>query len=263
VLYARLHGHPSLADVILTDHLPSLLTAWQWEDGATPVWWFVRYRHPMPHLRLRLRTDAYGWAADRLGTWAAELRHHGLINRLVLDTDLPEFGRYGHGTAMAAAEELFAADSAAAIAQLYAPPAKQQAVTAASLVNLASAVMGSRGVGLLWLLDHRDIASRETVDRQAVREAVALEIPGGPALRDLPGGDRIAVAWRRRTQAAANYVHQLAADDSHATPETVLGSLLHLHHVRVHGVEHDREAATYRVARAVALAAEARRGQHP
>ncbi len=263
VLYARLHGHPGLADTILTEHLPALLTAWELPDDAMTTWWFVRYRHPTPHLRLRLRTTAYGPAAERLGTWAADLRHHGLITRLVLDTDRPEFGRYGHGTAMAAAEELFAADSAAAIAQLHAPPARRQAVTAASLVDLASAVMGSRRAGFRWLLDHRDVAGRDAADRDVVRDAVALAAPGGATLHALPGGHGITAAWRRRSQAAAAYVRQLAADSSHVIPEAVLGSLIHLHHARVHGIEPDRETTTYRIARAVALASEARRGRRP
>lgn len=262
VLYARLHGEPGLADAILTDHLPEWLTVPE-DEGQAPVWWFVRYRHPTPHLRLRLRTHAYGREAERLGAWAAELRHHGLIHRMVLDTDRPEFGRYGHGTAMETAEDLFAADSAAAIAQLHVPPARRRAVTAASLVDLASAVMGRPGAGLLWLLDHRDFAGRDAADRDVVRDARALALPHGAALGELPGGAAVAAAWGRRREAAANYVRQLAADDSHINPETVLGSLLHLHYVRVHGIAPDHETATYRIARAVALAADARRGQRP
>lgn len=71
-------------------HLPTLLNAW---DGPPP-WWFVRLRHPEPHLRLRLHAQDYGQAASRVGAWAAGLRR-GLIGELTFDTYHPETGRYG------------------------------------------------------------------------------------------------------------------------------------------------------------------------
>ncbi|MGH3671372.1 MAG: thiopeptide-type bacteriocin biosynthesis protein, partial [Pseudonocardiaceae bacterium] len=86
-LYARLYGHPDRQNHILTAHLPDLLSAW--EDGPTDDWWFLRYRDPEPHLRLRIRlADArsYGSAAQRLGAWADRLRSLGLLRNIVLDT---------------------------------------------------------------------------------------------------------------------------------------------------------------------------------
>jgi lantibiotic biosynthesis protein len=261
VLYAKLYGHPELADTILTDHLPVLLA--QWGADEQPVWWFVRYRSPTHHLRFRVHTAAFGVAAERFGAWAADLRHHGFIGELTLDTYHPEVGRYGHGPAMSAAEEIFAADSVAAVTQLLVPPNCRRAVTAASLVDLACAVTGSRRAGLRWLLDRPGVVPTRVVrDRQALNDAIALAIPGSAALQELPGGEQVAASWHARRQAAATYSRHLAADASHVTPETVLGSLLHLHYVRVHGIDPDGEAATYRLARAVALAAEARRGQN-
>ncbi|MGH4017569.1 MAG: lantibiotic dehydratase, partial [Pseudonocardiaceae bacterium] len=113
-LYARLYGHPDRQTDILTAHLPDLLSAWA--DDPPPGWWFVRYREPEPHLRLRIRLhDAhdYGAATQRLGAWADRIRQLGLLRNMVLDTYYPEVGRYGTGAAMQAAKAVFAADSAA------------------------------------------------------------------------------------------------------------------------------------------------------
>lgn len=61
VLFAKVYGHPDVVNTILTRHLPTLLAAWD----EPPVWWFVRYRTPAPHLRLRLHhLQDYGQAAD-------------------------------------------------------------------------------------------------------------------------------------------------------------------------------------------------------
>jgi thiopeptide-type bacteriocin biosynthesis protein len=84
VLSAKIYGHPAIFDTILTGHLPELMAEWD----EPPPWWFVRYRDPHPHLRLRLHLadEEGGTAVVRLGRWAAGLRRRGLIGDLVLDT---------------------------------------------------------------------------------------------------------------------------------------------------------------------------------
>ncbi len=130
--------------------------------GRTFLWWFIRYRDPRHHLRLRLHTADSGQAAARTGQWAAALRRQGLASDLVLDTYRPETGRFGTGPALGAAEGLFAADSAAAAAQLACTgTGDPQALTAASLADLAAALLGGRDPGLRWLADHPRPAGRE------------------------------------------------------------------------------------------------------
>src|SRR5690606_19007267 len=107
------------------------------------------------------------------------LRRRGLVGDLVLDTYHPETGRYGSGAAMAAAEELFAADSAAVVAQLNAlagsPQLHPHALTAASMVDLTAAMAGDRAAGMRWLIEHPELAGRAHVrDRDTVRQAVSL-----------------------------------------------------------------------------------------
>jgi thiopeptide-type bacteriocin biosynthesis protein len=262
VLFAKLYGDPAGFDTILTDHLPELLAAW----SAPPRWWFVRYRDPAPHLRLRLHlADGadYGPAAARVGDWAAGLRRGGLTGDLVLDTYHPECARYGAHTVMEAAEALFAADSVAAVAQLaltdIAGP-QRRAVTVASLVDLAVAVTGNPRAGMRWLLDHRRLADGPPADRQVLRQAISLVGVGvggsrsGQVSAVFPDVER---AWQARYQAAVNYADALAeaADHGgHLSVASVLGSLLHLHHIRVHGIDSGCEQACNRLARGVALA---------
>lgn len=263
VLFARLYSHPDVVDTILTRHLPALLAAWD----DPPPWWFVRYRTPAPHLRLRLhQLQDYGQAAARVGAWAASLRQQGLVGDLALDTYHPETARYGSAAAMAAAEALFAADSVAVLAQLTAlatsPAVHPQALTAASLVDLVCAMTGSRPAGIRWLVDHAQLAGNSRVsDRDVLHQALSLAGAGvdGSTLPTIPGGSHIASAWIARRLAATRYAGLLTSDATHVRPASVTVSLLHLHHVRAHGIDPAAEALSHRLARAVALSFTARR----
>jgi thiopeptide-type bacteriocin biosynthesis protein len=266
VLSAKLYGHPDCFDVILTAHLPGLLAEW---DGP-PAWWFVRYRDPAPHLRLRLHLEnppEYGLAAVRVGAWADRLRRGGLITDLVLAAYWPETARYGTGITLAAAETLFAMDSAAAVAQLAmqaaAPGIRSRALTAASLADLVTAMSGGQEAGTSWLIRHPGPAGTARAsegDRTVLRQALALAGADttGTGLLAHPGGQHVAAAWQARAEAAAAYARHVAEPCSGLRPDAVLGTLLHMHHARIHGPGADCESACRRLTRAIAMARAAR-----
>ncbi len=256
-LSVKLYGHPDRHTAILTTHLPGLLSVWD----SPPKWWFIRYQDPEPHLRLRIRlrgADTFGETAQRVGAWAAGLRCLGLIGQVQLDTYYPETGRFGGSAAMAAAESVFAADSAAAIAQLRytgrSGVPHQHAIIAASLVELATSVTGSIGEGMRWLIDHISKISIPAPAREVRDQAIRLADPHDrwAALCAIPGGEDIATAWARRGTALAAYRDTLAAFGETA-PAVVLPDLLHLHHVRMAGICPDTERVCARLARAAAL----------
>ncbi|MCZ4123541.1 lantibiotic dehydratase [Streptomyces sp. H39-S7] len=253
VVYVKLYGRPEVFDTLLTDHVPALLARWV----TPPQWWFVRYRHPAPHLRIRLHDADCARAVGRVAAWANGLRQLGLIGEITFDTYHPEIGRYGTGAAMAAAEALFAADSAAICTQLAALSVPgdlhPQALTAASLADLAVAMTGSRSAGLRWLIDHSQLAGGGPMQDRDMRRQTLL-IAGGQVLDELRGGQQIVAAWAARAQAAARYAACLTPATTRVTPGSVLTSLLHLHHIRAHGTDADAEAMTHKLARAIALA---------
>jgi lantibiotic biosynthesis protein len=141
---------------------------------------------------------------------------------------------------------LFAADSAAAAAQLAsAGPADPCALTAASLADLAAALLGGPQAGMSWLRDHPLPAGREPLARDARLQALALTGPGDA----VPAAVR--QAWRARASAATAYAGLLP--ENGRDPAGVVETLLHLHHNRVHGPGRATEYLTYRLARACAL----------
>ncbi len=257
-LYAQIHGHPDRQDEILTDHLPRLFD--RWDDP--PLWWFRRHREMTrpdleQHLCLYLRLptpERYAAAAARVAEWAADLRDRGLVPQLHLGTYHPETGRYGHGAAMAAAEEAFAVDSAAALAQIEMaartdmPPA---ALTAAGQLDLAVSYASTPREGLRWLIDHLP-QEQGWLERSLRDVALLLADPrdGWAALRAMPGGENVGLVWERRRTALVAYRNRLGKQRD---PRPVLRSLLHMHHVRTIGVDPERERVSNRLARTAAL----------
>lgn len=241
-LYAQLFGHPARQTDLLTTHLPDLLA--DWEHGDRDNWWFIRYNTPAPHLRLRFRLHngaGYGPAARSLALWARTLHRRGLLRDLRLDTYRPETGRLGTGPALAAAEAVFATDSAIAVAQLRAT-ANTQAATATGLLNLAIGFLGIDG--LAWLVEHLSHGGPQALDRATLEQA------RHPAV--LPPG-----LIERRRSALAAYRALLDADDVDA----VLGDLLHLHHIRMIGIDAESERICLRLARTLAQSVIAREGR--
>ncbi|PSK89906.1 thiopeptide-type bacteriocin biosynthesis protein [Murinocardiopsis flavida] len=262
-LYAKIYAHPDRHDEILATHLPLLLRL----IGGTPQWWFLRYRspHEQDHLRLRIRVTGpltHGTYTAVIGFWAERLRRDGLINGLEFATYLPEIGRYGNGPAMRAAEIVFTADSAALLTQWVEVPdsaADRRVLAAAAMIHTAAAFTGSTAAGIAYIIDHPHAPPKPPLPRAVTDQAVRLANPrhGFAHLRGLPGGDDLLATWHTRRQALDTYRRLCSPSGG----DTVLESLLHMHHIRALGVGRDSERACRRLARAAALSWRARDGQ--
>ncbi|HEU0088408.1 MAG TPA: lantibiotic dehydratase [Pseudonocardiaceae bacterium] len=258
VLRVHLHGHPLRFDDILADHLPQLFA-----DTDNPVirWWFWRHHDPArpdsdQHLVLCLRLRAagdYGTAAARIADWAAHLRTSGLLADLDLGAYQPPRGAFGHGPETEdAVEDVLATDSAAAIAQLWwatRTGTPNQAITAASMTDLAAALAATPEAGLRRLLD---LLPQEhgKLDHDLCEAALALVgADDGTPLRSLPDGQTVMHLWDQRRAALAAYRDRFLRDSDR---QLVLRTLLHDHHVRAVSVDPGAEKVTNRLARAVA-----------
>jgi thiopeptide-type bacteriocin biosynthesis protein len=260
VLLATLYGDPRRQDALLSSHLPELL-----EQLGSPPWWFIRFRDPEQHLRLRIALptpEAFGETARTVSAWADELRGAGLLADLRYPTSYREMGRWGSGAAWDAAEEVFRADSRAVLAQLSQPRRPhQRALVAAQSVAIASAFLGSTQAGMRWLIDHIPLRSPAPVPRPQFTDAVRLADPRGnwATLRAAPGGTAIVSAWADRDAALAAYRPHLPGSDTKGIAvDDVLTSLLHVHFVRHIAVNFPEEEVCLYLARAAALAWTAR-----
>ncbi|MFD7130642.1 lantibiotic dehydratase [Streptomyces sp. NPDC059894] len=255
----KLYAHPDRHTSILTRHLPHLLR----RLGDEVQWWFLPYRDPDDHLRLRL-TVPDGQAADAaatIGSWTGRLRQARLLARVQWDTDFPETARFGGPQAWEAAEAYFAADSMTAAAQRAACAAKDgpdhRALTAASMLDLAIGLIGGPGDAMRWLID-RARTTGTAPDRGLYDQAIALADPHDrTVLTGQPGGGEVVAGWTRRRDALAAYRSALAATGG-ATTTVLLPELLHLHHTRMAGLDKEAERRCVHLARAAALSWTAR-----
>ncbi|GLI00936.1 lantibiotic dehydratase [Phytohabitans aurantiacus] len=261
-LYAKLYGHPERQPEILASQLPTLLSEW----GEPPLWWYIRYRDPHPHLRLRiLLADAneFGPAAGRVSVWAGRLRRLGLLGDVQFTAYYPEMGRWGSGPLMVAAEAVFSADSRALVTEFSQPSrSARQALTAAHFVAISTAFHGGTSAGMDWLIRYARTDTTAAPARTVLDEAVRLADPTDDwaHLRAAPGGHAISAAWEPRRHALAAYRALLDANDG-ISQDIVLDSLLHAHHIRAVGIDRDDERTCLRLARSAALAWNARSGR--
>lgn len=260
VLLASLYGDIRRQDTILAGHLPALL-----DRLGQPPWWFVRFRDPGQHLRLRVALADprhFGSVARTVSTWAGELHEAGLLREVRYPTSYIETGRWGAHGAWTAAENVFRADSRAVLAQLRAHARPHRRVLAAvHTVAIACAFQGSVEAGMCWITDHVAPTAPEPVPRPLFTEAVRLADPSGDwaALRGMPGGSAVVEAWADRDAALAAYRGHLPGPDSQGIDaDDVLASLLHVHFVRAVAVDFPEEAVCLYLARAAALAWTAR-----
>jgi thiopeptide-type bacteriocin biosynthesis protein len=254
-LMIKVYGHADRADELLAEHLPLLWSRWD----VPPRWWYLRYRDPDPHLRLRITladTHDIGAATGWISDWAGQLRRQGLLRDIQFATAYPETGRWGSGPVMDAAEDVFAADSRALLVQLgQHPRLPTHVLAAANCVAIARAFTGSTVAGMRWLINHATITPSTPLDRENLAHAVRVSDPAQDwaALRAAPGGPVIAEAWPRRDLVLSAYRGALR-DAEGIDPDTVLDSLLHAHFLRGVGIDRDQESTCLRLARAAALA---------
>ncbi|MGI5269163.1 lantibiotic dehydratase [Nonomuraea sp. CA-218870] len=258
-LYAKLYGTRDRQDELLERHLPALIAQL---PTSVDRWFFIRYQDPDPHLRLRFHGDPAQVNAlllPALHDWAGLLCDAGLAARLTLDAYEPEVARYGGTGTVEVAERVFAADSAAVLAQLR---LRERGLNLGpELLAAANYVDILRGLGdpdwQPWLLSVLPKGEHHAAFRDQRREAVTLIDPDGdwPALAARPGGAELLETWKARRPALAAYGQAvreaLAARRLTGTRFTVTGALLHMHHNRLLGIRPTTEQRTLAILRGV------------
>lgn len=250
-VYAKLYASAARHDELLAEHVARLAV-----DSGVDRWFFIRYRDPDPHLRLRFHGPAEK-VLPRLHAWAADLCAAGLANRLVLDTYEPETARYGGPELLAAAEDAFRADSESVLEQLRLTDLgmAREMVAAANYLDILDAFDPAHGVG--WLLDLYPRSPQHRTFQTVRREAVALLDPasGWRALAERPGGDRLLASWSERRQALAAYGEKARTaggareSGSDRRIRSLLPALLHMHHNRLVGYDRESELRSLALAR--------------
>jgi thiopeptide-type bacteriocin biosynthesis protein len=259
-IYAKLYATPERQDEILTQQLPALL---QRCSPHLDRWFYLRYRDPEHHLRLRLRASAQADTALLLGelhSWFLDLRSAGLAGRLTLDSYDPEVERYGGPDLMPCAERAFQADSAASIRLLRLLPVVRregglEVFAAASLLDLLAS-LGAED-WRPWLVRTHEKTRHHEAFRSRRAQALGIVDPDGrwEGLSAAPWGPDALAAFQQRRSALRSYQEnldrQLDAGTCWSTRTTVHSALLHMHQNRLLGTDRELESRVLAVARGV------------
>lgn len=254
-LYAKLYVGGTVAEQLLGRSLAGfardILAA-----GLADEWFFVRYRDPRPHLRVRFRGEPEALTGDftaRLYAWVAELIDQGACQSLVLDTYERELERYGGELGMETAEAVFGVDSRAACELLRldlsgAFGADRQLLSVLTVDRLLAGLGLDSAARLRWCsarasLRH-EVSSEWRDHKELLRSLLGSPhgrvAVGGEELEQLleglvaelrPHGDRLA-ALR-----ASGEIRWPSADD-------LLASFAHMHCNRLLGVDRGAERRT-------------------
>nr|UBK24780.1 McmL [Thermoactinomyces sp.] len=112
-LYFKLYLPPAEENLFLLHSLTPFMKELA-RGGWIQDWYFLRYKDPDDHLRVRCTGDPLILAQEvipRLHKWVTPLVEKREVTRIVLDTYSREIERYGGRELIAAAERVFAVDS--------------------------------------------------------------------------------------------------------------------------------------------------------
>lgn len=233
------------------------------ERGLVDHWFFVRYRDPAPHLRVRFHArapDDQGAVLVEAAAWARELAGQGLINRVVLEPYVREVERYGGPDAVAVMEQVFSADSTLVSDVLLATRSRQltldpTVIAAFTLDRLAACfgldfpgrqrfiegVAGGDREPVAALQERRLLLGDLLVDRDARRASLAQE--------QAAQGGLLAGLWAVQEPTLRPLfarVRELAEHGKLWQPEQdILASLVHMHVNRLLGIDAEREGIVY------------------
>jgi thiopeptide-type bacteriocin biosynthesis protein len=231
--YVKLYVAASEIDALIATGLARIVQPIL-ERGAADSWFFLRYRDPQPHVRLRLRsTSGCGWhLVMSLVAAIQPLMSAGLVRRFSFDTYLPEIERYGGVGGLAAAEALFHADSEAVIRELGGAVASRPARHAAALRSLVRTLpQWFRVLDLAtWLAQHAQASRRvRGIDYVLVRSIRAW----------FTGCDQQASTTER--EAIARLAHAAESGELSQPLTSIFEAIMHMHFNRF-GISFDDEA---------------------
>ncbi|MDG4865913.1 thiopeptide-type bacteriocin biosynthesis protein, partial [Streptomyces sp. T-3] len=250
-LFAKIYADPTTHDALITDHIPRLLTEL---DGDVDRWFFLRYRDPDPHLRLRLHGRPEDLNSRVLPALTRHVRNwitSGAVRTMSLDVYRPESDRYGGPELQEAAERIFATDSLSALLSLRArrsaPDLPDDVLAALGHAVLLESLgpwdwcawvqrMLSKGPEHEAYQRHRVAADRLIRPGEVIESAA--QALACPSLTELWASSPEPSAYGRLILAAP------AADRDEA-----VFSLLHMHHNRHFGIDPAAEARGYAVLR--------------
>ncbi|MCP1308120.1 lantibiotic dehydratase [Paenibacillus tyrfis] len=252
-LFVKLYGGEDRQDEFITGAIVEFAES-ALQNEAVDSWFYMRYKDPAPHIRLRFHGQPnvlLGKLLPSLHDWANACMKEGLIQKLSIDTYEREVGRYGGLACISDAERVFFGDSraAAALIRLLRYTSNEwpnYVVAAASAIQ----IMSEFGLNYSEQLDvlNRMIDKNDYRDDYRPWRREMISVLGSDQwqeLRKRPGGETILQSFEHRSAALRAYGERVAEEKRNRrlwneTPN-IISSLMHMHCNRLLGINQDLE----------------------
>lgn len=239
--YVKLYAAQAELDALLRDHVGRIVATCA-HAADLDRWFFLRYRDPQHHLRLRLRAkDGDGPAlVAALSAQLEPLLADGTLRRYAFDTYEPEFERYGGIAAQTSVQRLFRRDSERVLEALASPAHAGDRVRMALRSVAPFVAAWFRRVPAKGWLDYH--AAEARAEKDATDYALVREL--GTWLAE---ADEFAAAAQGRADATddaaiAELVRLDAAGALTQPANAVFSAIVHMHLNRA-GIAYDDEPA--------------------
>ncbi|HEU5227975.1 MAG TPA: lantibiotic dehydratase, partial [Ktedonobacteraceae bacterium] len=252
--YVKLYAADSRHNEIIVRSLRSVVQQLQ-EQGLLDRWFYIRYRDPEPHLRVRFHASEEETQHTLLLAtleWSHELIQQQVIRKVCVDTYEREIERYGGPDIINAMEEIFSADSTIVSNLLAVQDTGEISLEPLEIATFSLyhffAHWGLNTAGQLqWLLPRVAYDAKEqdalTISRKKLCE---LLNPWGTAEDPLLPQRQLLLALCSPHAPTVEKVGQLVRSCADLgtlwTPEaSILASLAHMHLNRLFGTDRDEE----------------------
>ncbi|PEY41353.1 hypothetical protein CN354_05945 [Bacillus cereus] len=260
-LYLKIYGISERQEELLGKELRSLCEL-LYEKEYVDEHFFIRYKDPDPHIRLRFRGDSAVLTNKILpiiNEWSLELYSKGLLTSFNVDTYEREIERYGGEKTIHLAEKVFCLDSKLVSEMIYLKRFLKKRISYEQIgvLNIID-ILKNFGFTLeegLNLLDKRvnfkDYVTEFRNERKNYMEiAKKVQEQNIKNIHDLNDIEQLIAERGKALKEYSNRVEDvIKGDELNNIKEKIVASLIHMHINRLIGVEREHEYKLMCIAR--------------
>lgn len=260
-IYLKLYSAEDVQNEIIANWFSRLLQPLLSNNELTS-WFFIRYRDPQPHLRLRLFGDSdalWSEALSEINRWTKELIQARLIQKFEIGSYEREIERYGGPDGVRLAEKVFAIDSACTM-EIINLNHRQGISLDRDHLGAFSVIQLLQSLGLSYedcqrlfssfIFSHEqkrseNLRGRYSAMRSQIRRWLLNKEKTGEASDLLSSEVLSALEWRTKALAIVHIEHSNSKSNFSGLPLRVAGSLVHMHVNRLFGINRTEEQGLY------------------
>jgi lantibiotic biosynthesis protein len=249
-LYLKIYGVSDRQDEFISTHLNSVVSK-ALESGWATRYFFMRYKDPNPHIRLRfngLSSKLMTEGMSCIYEWARNLQREGAIHHFQIDTYDPEIERYGGVHLLNKAEDIFWRDSE--LVQYWLSQNKEkpfhlsnETFSVISIIDYLEQFKLSKTEQLNWFEERFNYKEFSKEFRQQKNELIKyFNIYSKEKAR--AGTDFFSNLFSVRKQSIGNFLIKMSEVkeyDLTNTPDEIISSFIHLHLNRLIGINRNKE----------------------